>query len=77
MAEKYIDTDGNVWEYVPAKDDPVPAGLLLDLYGTCAMGPNCICLKRGNTWYGRLCASWRSNGWLTYDDMLKFHQERK
>ena len=45
------------------------ADFLLDNYGHCIRGAQCLCLRPGSVWLGRGCSSWRSVGATTYEEL--------
>ena len=69
-------SDVDLYERVNPETPPTP-GYFLDMYGTCSLGPKCLCLKPEHGWYGRHCPQWKPAGWRSHEDMLKFHQERQ
>lgn len=47
-----------------------------DNYGLCSLGPNCECLKQGNTWLGKACQNWRPVPYRSWDEMLEASRQK-
>lgn len=50
---------------------------LLDHYGTCEHGAQCLCLKPGSPWLGRACPWWRTAGASTVEELFAWMKQKQ
>jgi hypothetical protein len=45
---------------------------ILDHYGTCQLGPMCVCIRPLQPWLGRGCYNWTPLGVTTYEQLHEY-----